>query len=83
MIDFSKAYCSLHPHELVTNFCNKGYLHYIVDECLTPLCANCICTHTDGHVEKGTSPDYENIRTTYKKVQDSLHSQIHLFEEEK
>lgn len=24
MTDFTKAYCNLHPHELITNFCAKG-----------------------------------------------------------
>lgn len=47
------------------------------------LCANCICTHTQIHVQKGTSPDYENIRTTYKKAQESIHGQVQQFEEHK
>jgi hypothetical protein len=47
------------------------------------LCANCICTHTQLHTQKGTSPSYENIRDTYKQVQSSLRRQIEQFEEDR
>jgi hypothetical protein len=27
-----------------------------LDECLVGLCANCVCTHTELHISKGTAP---------------------------
>ena len=69
MIDFGRIYCDLHPNELITNFCDKGTLLIDPDECMTGLCATCICSHTESHIQKGTAPDYENIRTTYSKMQ--------------
>lgn len=58
MIDFAKIYCNLHPHELITNFCSKGKSQTYIDECLVGLCANCVCTHTQLHISKGTAPEY-------------------------
>ena len=69
MIDFSRTFCDLHPNELISNFCCKGNCWNYIEECNIGLCATCICTHTESHIQKRTAPDYENIRTTYSKMQ--------------
>ena len=56
---------------------------FSVEECLAGLCANCVCTHTQIHIDKGTAPEYENIRTTYRKAQESIRNQVELFEKDK
>ncbi len=76
MMDYSKLYCQEHPYELITNFCAEGMLVSNVDECLVGLCANCICTHTEIHVRKGTCPKYQNIKETFARVNECLRSQI-------
>jgi hypothetical protein len=47
------------------------------------LCANCICDHTQLHISKATSPSYQNIRDTYKEVQNSLRLQVEQFEDDR
>ncbi len=32
------------------------------------LCATCICTHTDNHINQNTNPEYQNIRKTYTSM---------------
>jgi hypothetical protein len=59
------------------------YLPPHVEECNVGLCATCICSHTETHIQKRTAPEYENIRTTYSKMQDSIRSRISAFEQEK
>jgi hypothetical protein len=47
------------------------------------LCATCICTHTDSHIQRRTAPDYQNIRTTYSKMQEAIRTRISAFEHQK
>ncbi len=40
------------------------------------LCATCICTHTDNHINTNSSPEYQNIRNTYSMMHDMLRQNI-------
>ena len=40
------------------------------------LCATCICTHTDNHINTNSSPEYQNIRNTYSMMHDMLRKNI-------
>jgi len=64
-------------------FLLQRYNRSDVEECSVGLCATCICSHTESHIQKRTAPDYENIRSTYSKMQDSIRSRISAFEQEK
>jgi hypothetical protein len=80
MLDFSRTFCDLHPNDLVSNFCCKGTRPPHAEECNVALCATCICTHTDSHIQRRTAPDYQNIRTTYSKMQEAIRTRISAFE---
>lgn len=57
-MQIEKIKCSEHPHEYITNFCAKGFKFFNLESCLVPLCATCICKHTEYHSRLQTSPEY-------------------------
>lgn len=69
VLDFSKFFCPYHPHELITNFCDKS-------ECLVGLCSHCICEHTEMHTRTKTSPKYKSIKECHDSAQGELKTVI-------
>jgi hypothetical protein len=47
------------------------------------LCANCICTHTEYHVSNKTTPEYQNIRTTFSSMHETIRKKIASLENQK
>ena len=83
MIDFGKLFCDIHPNEIITNFCSKGTLSDYLDCCQIGLCATCICTHTNYHINQNTSPEYQNIRTTFSSMHETIRQSISSLDNQK
>ena len=82
-MEYHKVYCNEHPYEPVTNFCTDCIPSIYPAQCLVGLCATCICEHTRSHVQRGSSPSYENIKNTYTRYNDRMREQVELIEQDK
>ena len=54
-----------------------------LENCLLGLCPTCICSHTEMHMQNKTTPQFENIRTTFSRVHEEIQTQIELISDDK
>jgi hypothetical protein len=72
--DIKKIFCAYHPNEFLTNFCCD-------EDCLMPLCPNCIVEHTEQHFLENNKPAYVNLLEAINDTKQRCYQNIVMFEE--